>query len=162
MDILPQNMAWYDVPGMQTIVVDNGSTDGSYEYCQELLKDGKILHLSQIKTEHFEWGTLLRHLHETAKKYNPKWLMLTAPDEFFETADGTDLVTQFEKDIDNGYNVLAFENMEFWMTREDNIAISNPIQRIRFYSRFKVGMERVYPNLEGLDLLRTRVHRFRV
>lgn len=159
MDILPQNIDWYYRAGFCTVVVDNGSTDGSYEYCRDALSRGKIDRLDRLPTQEFEWMTLLARLYELGQTQQPDWLMLTAPDEFFETATGEDLRVAIHSDIQAGYNLIKFYNMEFWMTEKDNPIDRNPLTRMRHYSCYDVDMYRVYPNLDGLDLLSKFGHR---
>lgn len=158
-DVLPQNIAWYGRHGIRTVVVDNGSVDGSYEYCREALARGAIDRLERLPTEEFEWLTLLARLHELARELRPDWLMLTAPDEFFETADGEDLGAALRRDFHAGYNLIKFFNMEFWTTERDDPADPDPLTRMRYYSCYDVDMYRVYPDLDGLDLLSHFGHR---
>jgi len=158
-DVLPQNIAWYERLGIRTVVVDNGSTDGSYEYCREALACGAIDRLERLPTAEFEWLTLLGRLHRLARELRPDWLMLTAADEFFETADGGDLGVALREDLRSGYNLIKFFNMEFWMTERDVPSDPNPLTRMRHYSCYDVDMYRVYPNLDGLDLLGRFGHR---
>jgi hypothetical protein len=141
------------------VVVDNGSVDGSYEYCRKALARGAIDRLERLPTEEFEWLTLLGRLHELARELRPDYLMLTAPDEFFETAHGEDLGVALREDLRAGYNLIKFFNMEFWMTERDDPSDPNPLTRMRFYSCYDVDMYRVYPDLAGLDLLSRFGHR---
>jgi hypothetical protein len=159
MDVLPQNIAWYAPHGIRTVVVDNGSVDGSYEYCREALSRGDIARLERLPTEEFEWLTLLRRLHDLARELRPYWLMLTAPDEFFEPADGEDLGVALREDFRSGYNLIKFFNMEFWMTERDDPTDPDPLTRMRHYSCYDVDMYRAYPNLEGLDIVSRFGHR---
>lgn len=159
MDVLPQNIDWYCRAGFRTVVVDNGSTDGSYEYCRAAWSRGEIDALNRIPTEDHEWSTLLARLCELAQAQQPAWLMLTAPDEFFETATGEDLRAAMEADIEAGYNLIKFYNMEFWMTEKDDPADPDPLTRIRHYSCYDVDMYRAYPNVAGIDIVRNLSHR---
>lgn len=158
-DVLPQNIDWYERHGIRTVVVDNGSIDGSYEYCREALARGAIDRLERLPTEEFEWLTLLRRLHDLARQQRPDWLMLTAPDEFFETADGKDLGIALREDFRSGYNLIKFFNMEFWMTERDDPSDPDPLTRMRYYSCYDVDMYRAYPDLDGLDVVSRYGHR---
>ena len=151
-DILQQNIDWYYERGFQTVVVDNCSTDGSYEICQKALAEGKISVLDTVETNDYAWDVILDKLVSTVKSVNPDWLMLTAPDEFFETASGDDLKQSMLDDIKSGYNIMKFFNMEFWMTEADDMNVINSLKRIQHYSCFDVDMYRAYPLLDGLDL----------
>ncbi len=158
-DVLQQNIDWYHRAGIPTVVVDNGSTDGSYELLEAALSDGKITALERIETAEFVWRKMLSSLQVLADKFDPQWLMLTAPDEFFEPADGSDLLAALREDIAAGYNLIKFFNMEFWMTERDDPAIQDVLRRIRHYSCYDVVMYRAYPNVPGIDILSKSGHR---
>jgi glycosyltransferase involved in cell wall biosynthesis len=158
-DVLPQNIDWYHRAGIRTVVIDNGSTDGSSELCRAALAEGRIERLARHPTEEFELLQLLARVHLLARECRPQWLMLTAADEFFETASGEPLLPALREDFHAGYNLIKFYNMEFWMTERDDAADPDPLTRMRHYSCYDVDMYRAYPNLEGLDLLRNFGHR---
>lgn len=158
-DVLPQNLDWYHRAGIRTVVIDNGSTDGSYELCRAALAQGKIERLARHPTEEFELLQLLTRVHDLARECRPSWLMLAAADEFFETASGEPLLPALLEDFRAGYNLIKFYNMEFWMTERDDPDDRDPLTRMRHYSCYDVEMYRAYPNLEGLDLLAKFGHR---
>ena len=151
-DILQQNLNWYHDAGFPTVILDNGSTDGSSEICTSALKSGKILAVDRFETQDYEWDLILDRLTVLAQKFNPDWLMLTAPDEFFETASGENLKASMEEDIASEYNLIKFFNMEFWMTERDDLQESNPLTRMRYYSYYDVKMYRAFPNIRGIDI----------
>lgn len=150
-DVLPYNLDWY--AAFPTVVVDNGSTDGSYELCEEALGDGRLVALDRVETERFEWRTVLDALFRLATRQRPHYLLLTAADEFFEVANGGDLIGAMREDFAAGYNVLRLTNMEFQMTEQDVPAEPNPLVRMRYYTCRKVRMARAYPCVPGLDIL---------
>lgn len=158
-DVLPQNIDWYHRAGIRTVVLDNGSTDGSFELCREALAAGKIERLERHSTEEFELLPLLARLQRLARQCRPQWLMLTAADEFFETASGEPLRRAILDDFDAGYNLIKFYNMEFWMTEVDDPGDVDPLTRMRHYSCYDVEMYRAYPCLDGLDVLTHFGHR---
>jgi SAM-dependent methyltransferase len=149
-DILEQNLAWYADRGFPTVVVDNGSTDGSYALCRAADRDGTVIALERIETEHFEWGRLLSTLLRLAAEQGADYVLLASPDEFFEAADGSDLRSAMEEDFAAGYTVLEFANMEFQMTHHDP-ADSDPLTRMTYYTYRRESMPRAFPLLPGLD-----------
>jgi glycosyltransferase involved in cell wall biosynthesis len=155
-DVLPYNLDWYaDFP---TVVVDNGSTDGSYELCQEALRDGKLVALEQFETERWEQRTVLEALFRLATEQEPDYLLLTDADEFYEVADGEDLSKAMREDFAAGYNVIRFTNMEFHMTGEEDPAEPNPLVRMRYYTCRRMRLARAYPCMPGLDIVRHAGH----
>jgi glycosyl transferase family 2 len=157
-DVLPYNLDWYANAGFPTVAIDNGSSDGSYELCQQALGDGRLEALERVETEQFEWRTVLGALFRLAVRQKPDYLMLTAADEFFEVADGGDLIGAMREDFAAGYNVLRLTNMEFHMTEQDDPAEPNPLVRMRYYTCRRVRMARAYPYVPGLDILTRMGH----
>jgi len=157
-DVLPYNLEWYAGAGFETVAIDNGSTDGSYELCEEARRAGTLVALQRIATERFEWRRLLEALFELAIEQHPDYLMLTGADEFFEVEKGGHLRDAMLEDFAAGYNVLAFPNMEFQMTDGDDPTEPNPLLRMRRYTFRRVGMSRAYPCLPGLDIVTRAGH----
>ena len=147
-DVLPRNLDWYDE--IPLVVVDNGSTDG-YELCLEGVRNGTILEVERVDTQRFEWRRVLAALIALARRHEPEFVLLTAPDEFFQVADGTDLLGAIEEDLDAGYNRLDFQNMEFQMTEEDDAGEPDVLDRMRHYAHRPVTMPRCFPLLDGVD-----------
>lgn len=152
-DVLPYNLDWYARAGFSTVALDDGSSDGSYELCQQALGDGRLEALERIHTEQFDWPAVLDALFRLAVRQKPDYLLLTGADEFFEAADGGNLIEAMREDFAAGYNVLRLSNMEFLMTKQDDPAEPNPLVRMRHYTCREVRMERAYPCVPGLDVL---------
>jgi len=152
-DVLPYNLDWYADGGFPTVVVDNGSTDGSYELCEQALTDGRLEALERIETERCDWRTVLGAVFRLAKRHRPDYLVLAAADEFFEVADGRDLLGAMREDFAAGYNALTPSNMEFHMTERDDPAEPNPLARMRYYTCQQVRMTRAYPCVPELDIV---------
>lgn len=157
-DVLPYNLDWYARAGFDTVVVDNGSSDGSYELCERALADGRLVALERVDTEHYECRTLLSAVFELAVRQRPDYLMLTDADEFFELGDGGDLMGAMLEDFAAGHNVIRLTNMEFHMTEQDDPDEPNPLARMRHYTCRRVRLDRAYPYVPGLDIVRQMGH----
>ena len=117
------------------LVIDNGSNDGSSEILRRHVGED-ILELATLDTEFFELGLLLRTLHKMALKYNPKWLLLVDADEFLESPfHSLNLRQAIELEDSRGYNLIQFNNFEFWPTERDKDSTEPDVRRrIRYYS----------------------------
>jgi hypothetical protein len=159
-DVLPYNLAWYREAGFPTVaLVDEDSSDDSLAICERARAEGTIVALETIATESHEIDRIFARLADLAARRQPDALLVTAPDEFFEVADGSDLRTAMGEDFAAGYNLIKFWNMEFHMTREDDPSDPNPLTRMRHYSLWDLEMYRAYPYYEGTDLVPGRGHR---
>ena len=159
-DVLEYNLDWYWRAGLATVVLIDEHPDGRCQrICEQALFDGKIIALDSIRTDGFQWDTVLARLLELAERTGPEFLLLTAPDEFFEVADGSPLRAALESDAEAGYNLIKFHNMEFAITRDDDQADPNPLTRMRHYALNDVINYRGFPYVEGIDLITALGHR---
>jgi glycosyltransferase involved in cell wall biosynthesis len=158
-DVLPRNLDWYASLGFETVVIDNGSTDGSYELCQRALDDGQVAALERMPTDRHDIARLIGALFELAIRRRPDALLLSSPDEFIEVADGSNLRVAMEEDFAAGYNVIALQEMNFVMTPGDDPDDPDPVSRMRHYSYRRGRMQRAYPYMDGLDLVSGLSHR---
>jgi hypothetical protein len=154
-DVLASNLRWYAEAGIETVAVDNGSLDGSAEILEDGLRAGSVLRWERVEPSgpHSDWrgwAEVIEHLQGMAARERPDVLLLTAPDEFFEVGDGSDLVTALEEDARAGFTVFEFKNMEFHMTNRD--PDEEDVQlRLRYYSLWDVSMYRGVRWQPGID-----------
>lgn len=158
-DVLAWNLDWYARLGIPTVAVDNGSADGTSELLGRAAADGTVVALRRIETDEHDLPLLLDAVLELALAQRPDALVLAAADEFFEVADGTDLVSAMTEDFEGGFDALRFANMEFVMTPDDDPSVANPVQRMRYYSFRKIGIIRAYRSIPGLSLAEGMSHR---
>ena len=159
-DVLPYNLDHYADAGFETIaVLDASSSDGSREICEAAVADRRILELEEFETDAHWLDRSLERLQALTARHCPDALMLASPDEFFEAADGSDLRASIESELEAGFNLIKFWNMEFHMTREDDASEPDPRRRMRHYSLWDVTMWRAYPYVDGIDLVQARGHR---
>ena len=98
------HMAKQQIP---LIIVDNGSTDGTYEIIQKN-KSNIVLRHAQLNAPKFELVVLLRLLHAMAVQEKPDWLLLTDTDGFMEAPNGT-LCEAIDKQDNEGNNLIQFD-----------------------------------------------------
>ena len=122
------HMAKQQVP---LIMVDNGSTDGTYEMIIEN-RSNIVLRHAQLKAPKFELVVLLRLLHAMAVQEKPDWLLLTDTDGFMEAPSGT-LREAIDAQDREGNNLIQFDTFEFWPTPLDP-PVKDVRQRFRYYS----------------------------
>jgi glycosyltransferase involved in cell wall biosynthesis len=135
MDVLEENLKFYIDQGFETVVVDNGSTDGSYELCKKYLGKG-IVKLSQIRTKEFDTRLLLKEATLLYKEENPDWVILADADEFIEPFEKKlSLREAIEIEANNGNTIIPLNHFMFKITEKDNPSISNTLERMKFYGK---------------------------
>src|SRR3990172_11103376 len=70
--------------GINLVVLDNGSTDKTYEICKKFVGKG-VLQLNQYRSNFYDWSTILRILYDMALRESPDWVLRSDSDEFFES-----------------------------------------------------------------------------
>jgi len=134
-DILEENLRFYIDQGFESIVIDNGSTDGSYELCKSYLGKG-IIKLSQIVTKEFDTRLLLKEATLLYKEVNPDWVILADADEFIEPCEkDQNLRKAIELESNNGNTVIPLNHFIFKMTEKDNMSIEGVLSRMKFYGK---------------------------
>jgi len=120
--------------GLELVVLDNGSTDGSYEVCKKFAEKGLVT-LEQYSSPSFNWPLLLRMLYDMALKKNPDWLVRSGQDEFLESGiSNVSLKEAIIKEDEKGCNLIQFDVFEFFMTDADNLQAKSIRERFPYYS----------------------------
>jgi len=134
-DIVRQVLGHLIEQGIELVIIDNGSTDGSYEVCSEFEGVG-VAKLKRISTERFEIAFLLKSLHDMALELEPDWILLCSADEFPESPyRGMTLKEAVELEAERGYNLIPFNNFEFYPTEEDEGSTEPDVRkRLRYYT----------------------------
>ncbi len=120
--------------GINLVVLDNGSTDKTYEICKKFVGKG-VLQLNQYKSDHYDWSTILRMLYDMALRESPDWVLRSDSDEFLESGmKNITLKQAIEKVESKGYNLIQFDTFDFFMTDDDNNNAKSVRKRLRYYS----------------------------
>ena len=150
-DIIEKNLQWYIDDGFPTIILDNGSTDKTYEICRSFQGKGIVL-TDQIPFQEHDRELSLKALGSLVLRADIGWLLLADADEFYESpVPGESLKESLVREIQLGYNIVQFHNMEFWMTEKDDVTEQDFFKRIRHYSYFDSNRYKLFPNVPGLD-----------
>lgn len=116
------------------VVLDNGSTDETYEICKKFLGKG-ILKLEQFKSQSYKWDQILRILYDMALTQDPDWVIRSDSDEILETGIKNMTLKEGITQVDKaGYNLIQFNGFEFFMTNEDNESEKSVRNRMKYYS----------------------------
>jgi len=145
--------------GIPLIVIDNGSSDGSYDILKKYVGD-TIIELSRIETKSFKWDFILRSLYNMVGKYNPMWMIFIDDDEFYESPfPSLNLSEAIRQESSKGYNLIQFNNFEFWPTEKDQDSTCVDIrQKIKYYSWNDNWRFKCFRNYEGTNIDETGGH----
>jgi radical SAM protein with 4Fe4S-binding SPASM domain len=138
--ILRESLLHYLNEGVDLVVVDNQSSDGSMEIVDSLRDDGiprpgRIRDVIQVKTEGYEWRKILseacRYMHLRLSSYD--WILLIDADSFYRSpVRGLSLLEFLDVMGQRGYNILEGKLCEFYPTDRDNASIVSPLDRLRY------------------------------
>jgi glycosyltransferase involved in cell wall biosynthesis len=121
--------------GIELAILDNGSTDNSYEICSRYLNKG-VLWLKTICTEQYHFDILSQSLYDTAVSLHADWVLLNAADEFLEAPyRGVTLKEGIEMEDRYGYNLIQFNDFEFFPTEKDLESTEQDVRkRLKYYT----------------------------
>jgi glycosyltransferase involved in cell wall biosynthesis/uncharacterized coiled-coil protein SlyX len=149
-DIVGQTVDYLISQGTELVVIDNGSTDSSYEILIGRL--GKGVLSVQRMLGNYRRDAMLETLHQAALANKADWALLSDADEFPESPyRSLTLSEAIELEARKGYNLIQFNNFEFWPTGKDCDSSEKDVRkRIRYYSwhdDFQFRCWRVYPRM---------------
>jgi len=133
-DIIAEVLNHIISEGVEPVVLDNGSTDGSYEICQEFFKNGQI-ELHRFETKDQQTIETLRKLYDMALVKSPDWIIKNDSDEFLESEKKDLTLKEAITKIDSeGYNLIQFDVFNFFITGKDDSSIKSVKERMKYYS----------------------------
>jgi len=151
-DIIEQlidHMASQRIP---LVVIDNGSTDGTYEILKRYV-GSEILELDRMITDKWYLARMLQTLYDRARVFKPDWMLRLDADEFLESPyKEATLCESIEREHDAGYNLIQFDDFEFWPTDEDDPSVRDVRKRIRHYSWNDCYQFIAWRNYDGVDI----------
>ena len=155
-DVVGQVINWLVKQGMSLVVIDNGSSDDSFDICSNYLRRG-VLHIEQVPTRSFKFQWLLERLYTTALRYAPDWAIICAADEFPESPyRGMSLKKAVEHEAQRGYNIIQFNRFEFWPTEKDHLNEEDVRSRVKYYTWDRAYQFRCWRVVPGVTVRRGR------
>jgi len=122
--------------GLEPVVLDNGSTDGTFEICKKFENSGSIkLRRFSTPTHVMHWDLILRALYDMALYKSPDWVIRSDSDEILETGvKGLTLKEGITQADSEGYNLIQFDRFDFFMTDDDNESAKSIKEKLSYYS----------------------------
>jgi len=150
-DIIGQVIEHLIAQGIEVVILDNASYDGSYEISSGFLGKG-LLAIERQATAKHQWAYFLQRLYSMALQHSPDWVLISGADEFLESPyRELDLKSAIEREASEGYNVIQFNHFEFWPTEKDWDSLERDVRkRIKYYTfndNFQFRCWRVFPGI---------------
>ncbi len=168
--ILAETLRHYLGQGIDLVVFDNFSTDGSLQIARGFQErrdlPGRLLDIVSVKTDGYEWGKILRaasdYMHARLAYY--RWIMLIDADSFyFSPVRGAPLASFIFACDRFGYNIIGGNLYEFYPTDRDDSAVSAALERMRYCRAMpweeKVVQEKIFRYHPGVDFYSEFGHR---
>lgn len=145
--------------GIELVILDNGSTDGSHEKCSKFVREG-VSSLVQFTTDRFEFDLIIGKLYELALRLKPDWVLLNAADEFIESPySELTLKDAIESEEQRGYNLIQLNNFEFWPTERDEKNNEADVRkRLKYYTFNDDQQFRAWKVYSGITVTGTSGH----
>lgn len=133
-DIIEECINHHLSQGIDLVVLDNGSTDSTFEICKKF-SDNQKIKLFQRKSPQWDLALNLSMTYDLALKESPDWIIHIDADEFFESGqDSIDLKSAIEKVDREGFNLIQFDRFKFFITENDNENSESVLKRFLYYA----------------------------
>jgi len=120
--------------GIELVILDNASTDKSFNICEKYLGKG-VLEIFSYKTKLFKKELILLMLYHMALRHSPDWLIVNDSDEILES-DNVEFTLKeaIEKVDSESYNTIQFARFDFFMTDNDDLTKETIREKLTYYS----------------------------
>ena len=137
--------------GIELVILDNGSTDNSYKYCESFIEKG-VLELRRFTSDTFKIELVLRMLYDMAIKQSPDWVIVVASDEILESGTKNLPLNEAIKKADSqGYNMIQFDRFDFFMTDDDK-SVKLIKEKMKYYSYQGDFVYRSWKYFQGIKI----------
>ena len=151
-DIIEEVIEHLISQGLKLVVLDNGSTDKSFQICEKFLDKG-IIKLEQFKSSTFQWSLLGRKLYDMAIFESPEWVLRSDADQYLESGIKNltlkDAISQADAE---GYNIIQFNRFDFFITDNDNESLKSIKEKLTYYSYQNDYGYRAWKFVSGIDV----------
>jgi len=139
--------------GTFPVVLDNGSSDNTFNICKKFSDRGKIK-LSRFYSESFNMDSILEIAYDMALIEKPDWIVLCASDELFESGSKNFKLSEAISQIDSeGYNLIQFNRFDFFVSDDDDKSAKTIREKLRYYSYQDDFLYRAWKFIPGIRLL---------
>ena len=121
------------------VYIHNGS-EGVKEKFKSLGIDFEIIPSSVNFLQNKVHEYIYSEIKKVEKNYD--WIIFPESDEFLEGPDRKKSLHEYLEICDS--EIIIFENYVFWFTKDDNMEIESPVDRIKYYSIRPKHSDRVY------------------
>lgn len=145
--------------GIGLLVLDDGSTDGTFEILKDYVGRG-ILRLERQETGEFDLHANLRRLDGMLSRVQADWVLRVDQDEFVEApSPNRSFREALLEQSDLGYNIVQFNMFEFWPTDRDGETDEQDVRkRLRHYSWITDWQFVAWRNYPGTDFVSSAGH----
>jgi len=138
--------------GTFPVVLDNGSTDNTFNICKKFSERG-VIKLSKFYSELYNMSTILEILYDMALIENPDWLVLCASDELLESGLNDCTLGEAISQINSeGFNLIQFNRFDFFMSDDDNKSAKTIREKLTYYSYQDDFLYRAWKFIPGVKM----------
>lgn len=158
-DIIEEVINHYLNQGIELVILDNGSTDNTFEICKKYEGKG-VIKLLQFETDSFKVSLIKEMLYHMAIEQSPDWIVLSDADEFLEPTEQNKTLQSVILEVDKaGYNLIQFDKFEFFMTEKDTSDVVDGIKnKMQYYSNVGDYVYRAWKYFPGIRIGDTAGH----
>ncbi len=150
-DIIEENLDFYLSQDIPLVIIDNGSSDGTFELLEKRRK--QLASLISKPTTTFDLESLLRFALQKCKTFNPRWMLHIDADHFYDPPSNFGSLFETVEAADSeGANCIVFNEYTFYHTGRDDPKLHKVQDRMRHY-RLHLGLDqpRLFRCLPGVD-----------